>query len=78
MQHVSAHVYRLLLDQLGPQRWWPDESPFEVMAGAILVQNTAWRNVELGSAKLREPLSASSVRRQLRNKAECYVLNAEV
>jgi endonuclease-3 related protein len=26
--------------------WWPGETPFEVMAGAILTQNTSWQNVE--------------------------------
>lgn len=30
----------------GPQNWWPAETPFEVVVGAILTQNTAWRNVE--------------------------------
>jgi len=30
----------------GPQRWWPAETPTEVIIGAILTQNTAWRNVE--------------------------------
>ncbi|QDT75881.1 hypothetical protein [Lacipirellula limnantheis] len=62
MQHVSAHVYRLLLDQLGPQQWWPAQSPFDVMVGAMLMQNTAWRNVELANSNLRELLPASGVR----------------
>jgi len=30
----------------GPPKWWPAETPFEVMVGAILTQNTAWKNVE--------------------------------
>ena len=37
----------------GPQRWWPAETPFEVIVGAILTQNTAWRNVELALHALR-------------------------
>lgn len=37
----------------GPQRWWPAATPFEVIAGAILTQNTAWRNVERALANLR-------------------------
>ena len=37
----------------GPQNWWPAESRFEVIAGAILTQNTAWTNVELALANLR-------------------------
>lgn len=47
---------RLLLELqagFGPQRWWPAETPFEVVVGAVLVQNTAWRNVELALAGLR-------------------------
>jgi endonuclease-3 related protein len=30
----------------GPQHWWPGETPFEIMVGAVLTQNTAWSNVE--------------------------------
>jgi endonuclease-3 related protein len=38
----------------GAQRWWPGETPFEVMVGAILTQNTAWSNVERAIAALKE------------------------
>jgi endonuclease-3 related protein len=34
-------------------RWWPAETPFEVMVGAILTQNTAWTNVEKAIAGLK-------------------------
>jgi endonuclease-3 related protein len=34
--------------------WWPDVDPFEVVVGAILVQNTSWTNVERALAHLRE------------------------
>ncbi|MDF1800441.1 MAG: endonuclease [Planctomycetota bacterium] len=37
----------------GRRHWWPAASPFEVAVGAILTQNTAWRNVELALANLR-------------------------
>jgi endonuclease-3 related protein len=37
----------------GPQHWWPAETPFEVMVGAVLTQNTAWTNVERAIANLR-------------------------
>jgi endonuclease III related protein len=37
----------------GPQQWWPARTPFEVIVGAILTQNTAWRNVELALGELR-------------------------
>lgn len=39
-------VYDVLYATYGPQSWWPAETAFEVMAGAILTQNTAWSNVE--------------------------------
>ncbi len=47
-------VYCRLLDHYGPQNWWPADTPFEVMVGAILTQNTAWRNVELAIQNLRQ------------------------
>jgi endonuclease-3 related protein len=46
-------VYRLLFDTFGPQHWWPAQTPFEVMVGAVLTQNTAWRNVEQAIDNLR-------------------------
>jgi endonuclease III related protein len=48
------HMYVRMLDQCGPQHWWPAETPFEVMVGAILTQNTSWRNVERAITNLRE------------------------
>jgi endonuclease III related protein len=46
-------VYHRLRDRYGPAGWWPGESPFEVCVGAILVQNTAWANVERTLQRLR-------------------------
>ena len=45
--------YRAMLDELGPQGWWPAETPFEVIVGAILTQNTNWTNVERAIANLK-------------------------
>ncbi len=45
-------VHDRLLRAYGPQRWWPARSPFEVMVGAVLTQNTAWTNVEKAIANL--------------------------
>lgn len=39
-------MHQLLLHHFGPQKWWPGETPLEVMAGAVLTQNTNWTNVE--------------------------------
>lgn len=57
-------VYGRLLAAYGPQQWWPAESPFEVIAGAILTQNTAWTNVEKAIANLKAAgaMSASELR----------------
>ena len=38
----------------GPQHWWPAETPTEVIIGAILTQNTAWRNVEQAIVNLKQ------------------------
>ena len=45
--------YQAMSDALGPMRWWPAGSPFEVIVGAILTQNTAWTNVERAIANLK-------------------------
>lgn len=69
-------IYQRMVAHFGPQHWWPAESPFEVIIGAILTQNTNWHNVEkalgnLQSAKLLslktlsalpEPLLAGYIR----------------
>jgi len=46
-------IYRALYRAYGPQHWWPGDTPFEVMVGAVLTQNTAWSNVEKAMAKLK-------------------------
>ena len=46
-------IYHRLLHAYGPQGWWPGDSTFEMIAGAILTQSAAWRNVELALANLR-------------------------
>lgn len=51
---TAYQVYRQLFDALGPQHWWPGDSPWEVMIGAVLVQNTSWKNVERAIDNLRE------------------------
>lgn len=46
-------TYRALHARHGPQHWWPGDTPFEVMVGAVLTQNTAWSNVEKAIANLK-------------------------
>lgn len=47
-------VYRQLLDKLGHKHWWPADTPFEVVVGAILTQQTKWENVEKAIKNLKE------------------------
>ncbi len=47
-------MYDAMHSALGPSRWWPGETPFEVAVGAILTQNTNWKNVEKAIANLKE------------------------
>jgi endonuclease-3 related protein len=47
-------LYRRLLDAYGPQHWWPAEDPFEVIVGALLMQQTAWRNVAEAIRNLKD------------------------
>jgi len=61
-------IYQRLMDNYGPQKWWPAKEPFEVMVGAILTQSAAWANVEKAVTNLRaskamapEPLRRLSV-----------------
>ena len=46
-------MYAAMYEALGPSGWWPADSPFEVMVGAVLTQNTAWGNVEKAIAALK-------------------------
>ena len=46
-------IYDLLYERYGPQHWWPGETAFEVIVGAILTQNTNWANVEKAIANLK-------------------------
>ena len=57
-------LFDLLFDSYGPQHWWPGESPFEVIIGAILTQSAAWTNVEkaIGNLKRMKILSPSGIK----------------
>ncbi|MBN2797112.1 MAG: endonuclease [Clostridia bacterium] len=54
-------IYELLYEAYGPQNWWPADSVEEMMVGAVLVQNTAWTNVEK-SLEALESFSPSYIR----------------
>lgn len=50
---AARWVFQRLYAQHGAQHWWPGETPFEVMVGAVLTQNAAWSNVERAIANLK-------------------------
>lgn len=52
-QQKLLNIYECLLNMYGRQQWWPADSAFEVMVGAILTQNTNWSNVEKALALLK-------------------------
>nr|VFK55417.1 MAG: DNA-3-methyladenine glycosylase III [Candidatus Kentron sp. TUN]VFK55529.1 MAG: DNA-3-methyladenine glycosylase III [Candidatus Kentron sp. TUN]VFK61664.1 MAG: DNA-3-methyladenine glycosylase III [Candidatus Kentron sp. TUN] len=56
-------VYQTLDEYYGPQDWWPGDSSFEIMVGAVLTQNTAWSNVEkaIGNLKAADCLDADAI-----------------
>lgn len=60
-----GRVYTALRKTFGHQKWWPGDTPFEVMVGAILTQNTAWANVEKAILNLKKArkLSLGGLRR---------------
>ncbi len=53
-KNALLEIYRLLYQYFGPQHWWPAETPFEVIIGAILTQNTAWDNVTKAIENLKK------------------------
>lgn len=53
MDNSLTNIYRLLYERFGPQNWWPGETKTEIIIGAVLTQNTSWKNVEKAIANLR-------------------------
>jgi endonuclease-3 related protein len=65
LSQLLIEVYRLLFARYGPQHWWPADTTFEVMVGAILTQSAAWGNVEkaISNLKQAEALTPVSLRK---------------
>ncbi|RIO40079.1 endonuclease III domain-containing protein, partial [Staphylococcus pasteuri] len=49
----TQELYDILYQNMGPQHWWPAASEIEMMLGAILVQNTNWKNADLALTSLK-------------------------
>lgn len=65
MRAKLISLYEKLYSEFGAQHWWPAESAFEVMVGAILTQNTSWNNVEkaINNLKTHRKLSPDKLYR---------------
>ena len=59
LNHQLTEIYHLLLARYGPQHWWPADTPFEVIVGAILTQSAAWGNVEKAISNLKQARAMS-------------------
>jgi len=53
-QNILLKIYNSLYNYFGPLNWWPGDTPFEIMVGAILTQNTSWSNVEKAINNLKK------------------------
>lgn len=54
MREILEKVFSLLYSRFGPQHWWPGDGELEIIVGAVLTQNTSWRNVERAIWNLKE------------------------
>ena len=61
MKNDRLDIYKTLRAHYGDLHWWPAETPYEVMVGAVLTQNTAWSNVEKAIANFSGTLSPKTV-----------------
>lgn len=52
-ENLLLQIYNVLRNAFGHRNWWPAESAFEVMVGALLTQNTNWANVESAIGRLK-------------------------
>ena len=53
MKRELRQAYRLMRKQFGHRNWWPGDTPFEICVGAVLTQNTSWKNVEHAITNLK-------------------------
>ena len=53
MKRELRQAYHLMRKQFGHRNWWPGDTPFEICVGAVLTQNTSWKNVEHAITNLK-------------------------
>lgn len=54
-------IYKILYSRYGNLNWWPAVTPFEVIVGAVLTQNTNWNNVEKAIERFEGNLSPERI-----------------
>ena len=60
MKRELREAYRLMRKEFGHRNWWPGDTSFEICVGAILTQNTSWKNVEHAITNLKEAKALSA------------------
>ena len=75
MQSRLINIHKKLLKHFGRQHWWPGETPFEIMVGAILTQNTNWGNVEraINNLKQAQALNPQKMVESKASNVECWI-----
>lgn len=70
--------YKILLKHFGRQHWWPGDTRWEIMVGAVLTQNTAWSNVEkaINNLKKADSLNYREFIKLPKNKLSRYIRSA--
>jgi endonuclease-3 related protein len=61
MNNSLSEIYQALFLHYGDLQWWPAKTPYEVMVGAILTQNTAWTNVEKAIGQFEDDLTPERI-----------------
>jgi endonuclease-3 related protein len=61
MNNSLSEIYQALFLHYGDLQWWPAKTPYEVMVGAILTQNTAWSNVEKAIGQFEDDLTPDRI-----------------
>lgn len=53
VRRIQLKIFQKLLKHYGPRKWWPAKTRFEVIVGAILVQNVSWKNAKTAIGNLK-------------------------
>jgi endonuclease-3 related protein len=78
MRKKLLKIYKKLLRCFGPQHWWPGETALEIIIGAILTQNTSWKNVEkaINRLKSKSILNYPSLKKIAEKKLAVYITSS--